>query len=221
MISCTSSAVQPGATSASTRPSGSTLITATSVTIRLTHSGAVSGNSHSPHDLGIAITIRVLHRNDNSLGPDSEVHGSADVADATLGQHPVSQIAALGDLHGAQNRDVYMSTPDHPESLDGVEERHARVGRQELPSGVDEVYVLVTGFRHRPVAQHAALAVVHHAATLWDELRTESWYPYPKVDYVAVLQLARDAHCHDLSVECLFLHNSVPQGASQMFVIRF
>ena len=157
----------------------------------------------------------MLHRHDYALGARRQVHGAAHVSDAPLRQHPVRQVAALRHLHRAQNRHVYMPAPYHGEPLGRVEVRHTRIQRQELPARVDEVNVLLPRLRHRPVPQHAALAVVRHAPPLGDELRTQRRYPDAQVHHVAVLEFPRHPHRYDFPVESLFFQFAAPSLSSR------
>ena len=181
--------------------SSSTDITAMSVTIRLTHRGAVRGKEHSRTILGLPERSVCSMATMIRARSGGEVHRTADVSDAALGQHPVGQVAALRDLHRPQHRYIYVSATNHGEALDGVEEGHARVEREELTARVDEVNVLLTGLGHRAVAKYAALAVVGDTTAFRDELGAECGYAYAQVHDVAVLEFSGDAHSYDFAVE--------------------
>ncbi len=66
VIFCTSAGVTPGATSRSTRPSGVTAMTASSVTIRSTTSKPVSGSVHFFRIFWLAVLRGVLHGDDHA-----------------------------------------------------------------------------------------------------------------------------------------------------------
>ena len=52
-----------------------------------------------------------------------------------------------------------------------MEERHARMPREEMPARVRQVNILIAFFCHWAEVHHAALAVVQHVAPLGYELR--------------------------------------------------
>ncbi len=120
---------RPGAVSRSTSPSGSTSITARSVTTRWMHSRPVSGSAALLHDLVAAAAGDVLHHHDHALRAVDEVHRAAHALDHLPGDHPVGEVAAGADLHRAEHGDVDVPAADHRERQGRVEERRARPAR--------------------------------------------------------------------------------------------
>jgi hypothetical protein len=51
----------------------------------------------------------MFHEHDDAFGAVDKVHGAAPMPfDHVSGDHPVGQVAAGGDLHGAEHRGVFL-----------------------------------------------------------------------------------------------------------------
>jgi hypothetical protein len=112
------------------------------------HAAPVSGSVHSR----LTVTRRfgaVLHDHDDALGAVDEVHRPAHPLDHLAGDHPVGEIAVLGDLHAAEDREIDVPAADHRERLGAVEERGAGHGGDRLLAGVDQVRILLARPRDR------------------------------------------------------------------------
>ena len=57
----------------------------------------------------------VLHHDDDPLDAGDQVHRAAHALDHLAGDHPVGEVAVLGDLHGAQDGEIDVSTSNHGE----------------------------------------------------------------------------------------------------------
>lgn len=70
----------------------------------------VSGRVHSLSSLGSPLG-HMLHDDDHAFDAGHEIHGAAHALYHLAGNHPVCQIAALGNLHRAEDRQIDMSAP--------------------------------------------------------------------------------------------------------------
>jgi hypothetical protein len=61
----------------------------------------------------------MLHDHDDALHARHQVHGAAHALHHLARDHPVGEIAVLGHLHGAQDRQVDMAAADHAEGIGG------------------------------------------------------------------------------------------------------
>ena len=59
----------------------------------------------------------VLHHHDDALDAGDEVHRAAHALDHLAGDHPVGEIAVLGDLHRAEDGEVDVAAADHREGI--------------------------------------------------------------------------------------------------------
>ena len=59
----------------------------------------------------------VLHHHHDLLDARHEVHGAAHALHHLAGDHPVGEVAVLGHLHGAEDRQVDMAATDHAEGI--------------------------------------------------------------------------------------------------------
>ncbi|USP74868.1 hypothetical protein yc1106_02142 [Curvularia clavata] len=93
-------------------------------------------------NLGPALLICVLHGHDNLclFRIRHEIHGASETFDFTR-QHPVGQVAAGRNLHGAENSQVDFASPDHAKGFFGAKARGAGKESDCFLSGVDEVRV--------------------------------------------------------------------------------
>src|SRR5690606_20987683 len=92
-------------------------------------------------DLGGAVLGGVFHEDDDAACAVDEVHGTAHALDHLAGDHPVGEVAAGGDLHGAEDGGVDVTAADHAEGERGVEEGGARQDGDRFLAGVDQVGV--------------------------------------------------------------------------------
>src|ERR1019366_9477667 len=57
----------------------------------------------------------VLHDHHHLLDAGDEIHGATHALHHLAGDHPVGEVAVLGHLHGAEQRNVDMPAADHGE----------------------------------------------------------------------------------------------------------
>ncbi len=125
----TASTVDVVATSRSTRPSGVTSITASSVTIMLTTFRPVNGSVQRLQNLVAAVPGRVLHRDDDPLGAGDEIHRAAHALDHLAGDHPVGEVALLVDLQRAEHGEIDVAAAHHRERIGAAEVGSTRAAR--------------------------------------------------------------------------------------------
>src|SRR6185437_10595309 len=135
---------------------------------------------------------------------------------ALAGDHPVGEIAALGDLHGAEDGEVDVAAADHGEGVGGGEDGCAGQEGDGLLAGVDEVGV---DLGVEWIGAHAEQTVFRlkdnrHAGR--DAARAESGHADAEVHVEAVLQFARGALGHLLPGPSSFLGHRLllPDGAA-------
>jgi Zn-finger nucleic acid-binding protein len=76
---------------------------------------AREGSEHCLTSLGVPLG-GVLHGDDDALHARDEVHRAAHALDHLAGDHPVGEVALLGDLHRAQDAQVDVPAADHREA---------------------------------------------------------------------------------------------------------
>jgi hypothetical protein len=81
----------------------------------------VRGSEHCVEDLGGAVLGRVIHDHHHALGAGDEIHRAAHALDHLAGDHPVREVALLGDLHRAQDREVDVAAADLGEADSALE----------------------------------------------------------------------------------------------------
>src|SRR5690606_15003288 len=110
--------------------------------------------------LGGAVLGEEVHHHEGPAGADREVHGPADGRDGTRGAgRPVGEVAADGDLVGAEDAVVEVAAAHHGEAVGVVEVGGAGEFGDGLLAGVDEVGVDRVVGGERAHAEHAVLGV--------------------------------------------------------------
>ncbi|GAY08084.1 ribonuclease BN [Pseudonocardia sp. N23] len=112
------------------------------------------------HQFRSTLLVEQGHHDPDATGPDGEIHGTADGRDG-LGRAgvPVGEVAAGGDLEGAEDADVEVSAPHHREGVGLVEVgRPGELGDRDL-AGVDQVRVDVVAVCGGAHVEHAVLGV--------------------------------------------------------------
>ena len=130
---------------------------------------------HGNHDLSL---LRIAH----------QIHCAPEALDFAR-QHPVSQVAARGDLHGAEDREVDLAGADHGERLFGPEARGARQQGDGFFARVDEVWVLEAGGGIRAEAQDAVFGLQLDLDGGWDEGGGEHGHADAQIRIHAVFEL--------------------------------
>ena len=150
----------------------------------------------------------MLEHREDPPGTDRQVHRAARIADLRARQQPVGQVTPLRDLKGAENGDVDVAAPHHPEGVSVTEERRTRAQGDLLPTGVDQVRIGLLSRRGRPDTEHPVLAVDENLDLGRHVVRNERGHPHTEVDVPAIAQLEGDAG-GDLvagEVRTVFLH---------------
>src|ERR1051325_3118719 len=142
---------------------------------------------------------RVRHDHYDLLDARDQVHGAAHALHHLAGDHPVCEVAVLGHLHGAEQRDVDVAAADHREAVGrGEEARGWKLG-DGLLAGVDEVGIFFALVGERPEAKHAVLALQLHAHAFGNVVRHQRRDADAEIDVEAVAQLLRRAFRHLLT----------------------
>lgn len=143
-------------------------------------------------DLRVALLVGMFHQGDDFclLRVRHEIHGAAEALDLA-GQHPVGQIAPGGHLHGTEHRHVDPPGPDHAEAFLGPEATGARVQRDRLFTGVDQVGILLALSRVRAQAEDAVLGLQLDLDAGVHKARREHGHADAQVGVHAVLELER------------------------------
>src|SRR6202012_3011487 len=106
------------------------------------------------------------------------------------------EIAVLGHLHRAQDRQVDMAAVHHAERIRAGE----KAGRGQLAdgllAGIDQVGIFLAFIGKRPHAEHAVLALQLHVDAGRDEVRDQRRNADAEVDVVAVTQFLGRARGH-------------------------
>ena len=153
-------------------------------------------------DLRRAVLRRVLHGDDDAAGASDEVHRAAHALHHLAGDHPVGEVALLGDLQRAEHGHVDVTAADEREAGGAVEVAGAGDLGDRLLAGVDQVGVLFTFVGEGADAHHAVLGVEHHLDAGGDVVRGERGEADAEVDEHAVAKLLGDAHDDLLAGEC-------------------
>ena len=93
---------------------------------------ASQGQRAALDDLCLAALARVLHGDHHAGGAGDEVHGAAHALHHFARDHPVGEIAVLGHLHGAEDRQVDMAAAHHAEGIG----RREIAGRRQFGDGL-------------------------------------------------------------------------------------
>ena len=157
--------------------------------------------------LGAAVRGRVLHQNDDAPDAGDKVHGAAHAFHALARNHPVGQVAALGNLHGAEDRQVDVSAANHGEGIGARKSGRARHEGHRLLSGVDEVGVDFVLTRKRAHAEQAVLRLQSHGDAGGNVVGHQRGNADAEIDVEAVLQLLCGAGGHLMTSPC---HWSIP-----------
>ena len=169
--------------------------------MRSTTALPVSGSVHSLQELRLAVLGGVVHDDDDALDPGDEVHGAAHALDQLAGDHPVGEVAFLGDLHRAEDRHVDLAAADHAEA--SRPRRNRRCGRSSvivcLPALIRSASILVLG-RERAHAEHAVLGLQRHVDAVGDVVRDQRRDADAEVHVHAVLELLGGAGGHLVAV---------------------
>ena len=80
------------------------------------YGGAGEREGAGGQEFGLALR-GVLHDDDYAADAGDQIHGSAHAFDALAGDHPVGEVAAFGDLHGAEDGEIDVAAADHGEGV--------------------------------------------------------------------------------------------------------
>lgn len=141
-------------------------------------------------NLRVALLVGVFHQGDHLclFRVGDQVHCATEALDLA-GQHPVGEIAARRDLHGAQHAHVNAAGADHAEALLGAETAGPRVQGDGLLAGVDQVGVLLALDRVGPQAENAVFGLQLHLDRRVDEAGREHGHADAQVGVHAILEL--------------------------------
>src|SRR5262249_6031496 len=128
--------------------------------------------------------------------------------------HPVSEIAVLGDLHCAEDREIDVPAADHGEAVGGREITAGRDLRYRLLAGIDEVRILLAFVRERAESEHAVLALQLHAHAPRYVVGNQCRNADTEIDVKAVAQLLGGAFGHLLACPGHQPSSPVPAGAA-------
>src|SRR5690606_25189255 len=157
---------------------------------------------------------RMLHEDAHLACAGGEIHRAPHARRPLriLGR-PVGEVAALGNLERAEEREVEMAAADHGEAVAVGEEAAARKQRDRLLRCVDEVAVLLALRRRRPDAEDAVLAVEDDLAPRRDEVGDERRQADAEIDVAAVGDVLRGAPCDLAAAERL--HSGSPTSTTR------
>src|SRR5262245_27173928 len=141
----------------------------------------------------------MLHHHHDPLDPGDEVHGAAHALHHLARNHPIGEVAVLGYLHGAEDREVDVPAADHGEAVGGGKIARGRDFSDRLLAGIDEIGVLFALVAERTEAQHAVLALQLHAHAVTNVVRHQRRYADAEIDIEAVAQLLGSAFGHLLA----------------------
>src|SRR5690606_35393715 len=123
------------------------------------------------YELCLAIAGDMARQNVDVLRACHEIHGAADSGNRIFASLPVGNVAILGHLERAQDRQVDMAATDHRKAVRMVEESRARYLRNRLLARIDEVEIFLALGRRLTEAENAVLAVIDHGTAFRHELR--------------------------------------------------
>src|SRR5690606_16902196 len=112
------------------------------------------------------------------------------------GDHPVGQVALVGDLHRAQDRQVDVAAADHGEGVVAAEIAGPCTRGDGLLAGVDQVGVDLVLGRERADAEQAVLRLQPDVHAIWDVVGHQCRQADAEVDVHAVLELTGGALRH-------------------------
>src|SRR5882724_3287826 len=90
------------------------------------------------NDLWLTVPRHVLGHHDYTSDTVHEVHCPAHPFDHLARDHPVGKVAALADLHRAEDGRIHMAAADHAERLCRVEAASADHHGDEFLAGIDQ-----------------------------------------------------------------------------------
>src|SRR5437763_15366705 len=101
----------------------------------------------------------MLHHHHNLLDASDEIHGAAHAFDHLAWNHPVGEIAILGHLHGAEDRQIDVAAAYHGDTV-GRRKRVSlgNVG-ERLRSHVDQLHMFDALILEGTKAEDAVLAL--------------------------------------------------------------
>src|SRR5262249_41579808 len=143
-----------------------------------------------------------------------EVHGAPQALHHLARNHPIGEVAVLGHLHGAEDREVDVSAADHGEAVGGGKKARGRDFGDRLLAGIDEIGVLFALVGERTEAQHAVLALQLHAHAVRNVVRDQRRYADAEIDVETVTQLLGGAFGHLLAGPGHHTSSPVPAGAA-------
>src|SRR5690606_1005985 len=126
------------------------------------YAGAGQGQGAGFQHLGLTVLVGVIHDHDHALDARDQVHGAAHALHQLAGDHPVGDVAVLGHLHRAEDRQVDVAAADHGEAVGAAEIGALGDLGDGLLAGVDQVGVFFTLIGEGAHAQHAVLGLQGH-----------------------------------------------------------
>ena len=150
--------------------------------------GAGEGESAGAEDFGGSVGGGVLHDDDYAADSGDEVHSPAHAFDPLAGDHPVGEVAVLGDLHGSEDGEVDVAAADHGEGVGGGEGGGSGDEGDGFFAGVDEVGVDFGVEGERAHAEEAVFGLQGDGHAGGDVVGDEGGDAYAEIDVVAVLQ---------------------------------
>src|SRR5579883_1513625 len=148
-------------------------------------------------DARAAILGRMLDEDAHLPRSRREIHRATDTwREARILGRPVREIARLGDLERAEQRQIEMTAADHQEGIVVMKEHAAGHEGGQALAGIDEILVLLTRLGRGSHAEDAVLAVEHDLAVPRNEIRDHRRQADPEIDVSAVGDVLRGTPCH-------------------------
>ena len=151
----------------------------------------------------------MFHQHNDAPDARDYVHGPAHSFHPLARNHPVGQVAALGDLHGAEDGHVDVSAANHGEGVCTRKRRSPRIESHGLFSGVDKVRVHLMLAWERTHPEQAVFRLQDDADSVGNVVGHQRRNSDSQVDAEAVLQLPGGAGGHLLTSPC---HWSISPG---------
>src|SRR3546814_114447 len=147
-------------------------------------------------DLGLALPGAVLHQDHHPFDPGDQVHRTAHALDHLAGHHPVGQVALVGDLHRAEDRQVDVAAPDHGKRVVATAIAGPGARGDGLLAGVDPFRVDLVLGRERADAEQAVFRLQPDVHSVGDVVRHQGRQADAEVDVHAVGELTGGALRH-------------------------
>ena len=141
----------------------------------------------------------MFHYRHHAFHARDEVHRATRTFDHLSRDHPIRDVAAVGNFECAENRKIDMAAANLTKRIGAREKGRARHRSDRLFAGVDQIGVHFVFGRERTDAKQAVLGLQGDMNSFRNVIGHQCRNTDPEIDIVPVAQFLGGAFCHQIA----------------------